>query len=297
MTPTTQLAPVVVLVLDVHEVGPVGEGPHERNWEPVARRLAQSSLVFHVMRQVGERVALCNAALVGDGFIPTGKGHRLEREEADLFGIIESELNDAPDLLVVNAVDDGDHRHDLDSGLVEVIDRLQLHVEQVAHLAVRVGGIADSVKLQIGITHAGVGCLLRELQALGEFNSIGRRLHAVVSDFAGIAHRVQEVGRKRGLTARELHRHLPPGLDGDGVVEHGLDVFPAQLVHEADLVSVHEAGIAHHVAAIGEVNGKHRTAAVLHGTGTVIVELLVVVRADVTAGENLFQVAREVRVN
>ena len=45
----------------------------------------------------------------------------------------------------------------------------------------------------------------------------------------------------------------------------GLDFFPGQFVDEADLVGVHEAGIAHHVAAVGEVDGQHRSAAVLHG--------------------------------
>ena len=70
-----------------------------------------------------------------------------------------------------------------------------------------------------------------------------------------------------------------------------------QFVDEADLVGVHEAGIAHHVAAVGEVDGQHRAASVLHGRRAVVMQLLVVVGADVAAGENVFQVLRELGVN
>ena len=56
---------------------------------------------------------------------------------------------------------------------------------------------------------------------------------------------------------RELHRHLTTRLDGDRVIEHGLDFFPRQFVDVAHLIRVHEAGIAHHVAAIGKVDGQY----------------------------------------
>jgi hypothetical protein len=64
-------------------------------------------------------------------------------------------------------------------------------------------------------------------------------------------------------------------------------------VDEADLVGVHEAGVAHHVAAVGEVDGEHRAAAVGDGGRPVVVQLLVVVGADVAAGEDLFEVLEE----
>ena len=68
-------------------------------------------------------------------------------------------------------------------------------------------------------------------------------------------------------------------------------------MHEAHLVGVHEARIAHHVAAVGQIDGQHRSAAVLDGAGAVVVQLFVVVRADVAAGENLFQVLEERRID
>ncbi len=66
---------------------------------------------------------------------------------------------------------------------------------------------------------------------------------------------------------------------------------------EADLVRVHEAGIAHHVATVGQIDGENRSAAVLHGRSTVVVQLLVSVGANVAARENVFQVLGECRID
>ena len=290
-----QLAELAIRSVD--DVGPVGEGGHERDREPVADRLADAGLVLHVVRQMRQRVALRFAALDGHLLVAAGERHRLERQEVDPLRVVERELDDAADLLVVDPVDDGDDRDDVDAGAVQVLDRPELDVEQVADAAMRVGGVADAVELQVGVAETGLGRRLGELGALGELDAVGRRLHAVVADLARVADRVQEVRRHRRLAAGELHRHLAPRLDRDGVVENLLDVFPAQLVDEADLVRVHEARVAHHVAAVGEVHRQHGAAAVEHRRRSVVVQLLVVVRADVAAGERLLEVAEERRVH
>ncbi len=67
-------------------------------------------------------------------------------------------------------------------------------------------------------------------------------------------------------------------------------------MHEPDLIGVHEARIAHHVAAVGQIDGQHRSAAVRDGAGAVVVQLFVVVGADVAARENVFQVLEERRI-
>jgi hypothetical protein len=162
---------------------------------------------------------------------------------------------------------------------------------------VGVSGVSDSIELQIGVAHTGFYCLLREFKALGEFDSVGGGLDGVVSDFAGVADGVEEIGAQGGLAAGELHAHLTTRLDGDGVVEHGLDFFPRQLVDKADLVRVHEAGIAHHVAAVGQIDGQNGAASILHGGRAVVVQLFVVVRGDVAAGENVFEVPGEFGVD
>ena len=139
----------------VHEIGPVREGGHEGNREPVARRLAHADLRLDVVRHVRKGVALGHAALVGDLFVAAGKADRLEREEADLLGIVERELDDAADLLVVDAVDDGGDGNDFNAGFVQIVDGLELDVEEVADFAVRVGGVADAVELEVDVTQAG----------------------------------------------------------------------------------------------------------------------------------------------
>ena len=83
----------------------------------------------------------------------------------------------------------------------------------------------------------------------------------------------------------------------DRVVEQRLDLFPAELVDEADLVRVHEARVAHHVAAVRQVDRQHRAAAVLDRRRAVVVQLLVVVRAHVGARERLLEVLEELRVH
>ena len=68
-------------------------------------------------------------------------------------------------------------------------------------------------------------------------------------------------------------------------------------MHETNLVGVHEAGIAHHVATVGEIDSEHGAAAVGDGAGAVVVELFVVMGTDVAARENIFQVFGKSRVD
>ena len=69
---------------------------------------------LQVPRQVRERVAPGVPVLVGDVLVPPGERHRLERHEADLVAVLQRELDDRPDLVVVDGVDDGDDEADVD---------------------------------------------------------------------------------------------------------------------------------------------------------------------------------------
>src|SRR6266850_909061 len=198
----------------------------------------------------------------------------LEREERNDLGIVERELDDVSNLFVVDAVHNRGNRHDIYACLVQVVDGAQLHVEQVSDLAMLVGGVTNSVELQIDVAQAGFSSLAAEFFTLGKLDAVGGCLDAVVANLARVAHCIQEVRRKRGLAAGELYRHLPARLDGNGVVEQSLDLFPTQLMDKTYLVGVHEAGIAHHVATVGEINGEDRAAAVLDGGGAMLVQLL-----------------------
>ena len=198
MAAAGQVAPFGLRTVD--QIGPVGEGGHEGDREPVADRLAEADLILHVVREMRQRVALRGAALGGDVFIAAREADRLEAEERNLLRIVERELNDVADLLVVDAVDDGDDRHDIDTRVVQVLDGAQLHVEQVSDQTVRVGFVADAVELQIGVAQSGFGGLAAELGALGELDAVGGGLHAVVADLAGVAARHR--GRRATASAR-----------------------------------------------------------------------------------------------
>src|SRR5579884_1387263 len=67
----------------VYVIGPVGEGAHEREREPVACRLAETRLILHVVSEMRQGVALCRTALVGDCFVAARERNRLERAERD----------------------------------------------------------------------------------------------------------------------------------------------------------------------------------------------------------------------
>ena len=119
----------------------------------------------------------------------------------------------------------------------------------------------------------------------------------VVSDLARVGDGIEEVRAHGRLAAGELHGHLAARLDLERVVENFLNFLPAQFVNVANLVGVHEAGIAHHVAAVGEVDGKNRAAAIANGRRAVLVQVFVVVRGNIAAGELLFNPVEELGVD
>jgi len=82
-------------------------------------------------------------------------------------------------------------------------------------------------------------------------------------------------------------------LIGDGVVEHGLDLVPRQFVDEADLLASMKQGSHIMLQAIGEVDRENRATSVGDGGTTVVVQLLVVVGADVASREDVFEVLHE----
>ena len=118
-----------------------------------------------------------------------------KREEVDLLRVVERELDDAANLLVVDAVDDAGHGNDVHAGLMQVVDGLQLYIERVADLAVRVSSVADAVELQVGVAETGFRSGLREFLRLGKLDAVGRGLHGGVTDLAGVGDGVEEVGR------------------------------------------------------------------------------------------------------
>src|SRR5215470_13469723 len=157
--------------------------------------------------------------------------------------------------------------------------------------------IAYAVELKVRIAEARLGGLLAELETFSKLDSVGSCLHAVVSHLARVPDGINKVWRERRLAPRKLHRQLAARLDRDCVVQQFLDFCPGKLVNEADLVCVHKAWIAHHVAAVSQIDRKNGTAPMLDRAAAVIVERLVVVCPDISARENLLKVFEEFRVD
>ena len=157
--------------------------------------------------------------------------------------------------------------------------------------------VADPVELQVRVAHPGIGGRLGELRVLGELDAVGRGLHRVVADLPAILHGLEEVRRHGRFAARELDRHLAPRLDLDRVVQNRLDLFPLELMDESDLVGIHEARVAHHVAAVRQVYRQHRAATPLDGRRSVVVQILVVVGANVATRELRLDVLEELGID
>ena len=150
-----------------------------------------------------------------------------------------------------------------------------LHVEQVRDVSVGVGLVGGPVELEVDHVQSRLLRLNRELGLESEAEAVGGGLDELVADLLRVRAGLEKVRRHGGLATGELHDHLPPGLEGDRVVEDLLDLLEGQLVHVPHLVGVHEAGVAHHVAAVGEVHGEDRAPAVADGGGPVAVHILV----------------------
>src|SRR5262249_37322268 len=152
----------------------------QRYREPVAVRVGDADLAVYVVRHVRERVALAQAAVVGDVFVAARERDGLERDEAYLFRIVEREADDRATLVIVDGVDERGDQDDFDAGLVQVVNRFEFYVEEIANLPVAVGGVADAVELQIDVSQTGLGGPAAELFRLGEFDAVGRSLDRVV---------------------------------------------------------------------------------------------------------------------
>src|SRR4029077_10404047 len=99
------------------------------------------------------------------------------------------------------------------------------------------------------------------------------------------------------LASGKLHRHLPSRLYGNCVVKQRLDFYPGKLVHKSNLVRIHKTRVAHHIAAVGEVDGEDRAPSMLDGAAAVVVQLFVVMGTDVATGKRLLEMAEELRIN
>ena len=137
------------------------------------------------------------------------------------------------------------------------------HVKQIADAAMLVLLFADAVKLQIDAVLSGSLRGLAKLNVFGEANSVGRRQDSIETDLLRVSDRFEIVRRKCRLAAGEENDDLAFRFERDGAIKNRFCVFERRLVNIADLIRIHEARIAHHVAAVGQIDSQHRAAAKL----------------------------------
>ena len=281
----------------MRQVGKGRKGTDQGDREPIPRRFYSSHLITYVLRQMRQRIALSQPAFRCDVFVAAGKGDRLKSHERNLLGILHRKLHYGPDLIVIHVVNDRNHQNDLDAGLVHVLDGAQLHVKQISHLAVAIRVIPNSIELKVGIAQARLERFPAKLLALGKFDPIGGRLHAVIAELSRVADSVDEIGVHGGLATRKLHRKLAARLDFYRVVQNFLYFVPSQLVNVADLVCVHKARIAHHVATIGQIDRQDCAPAISNRAGSMLVQALIVMCGNIAAGEILLDPSQESRID
>ena len=255
-----------------HQIDDVTERVHRAQRKPITEGVGGAQLALHVVGQVTQCVALRVAACGGDVFVASRETHGLERNHRDLVGVVDGELDDGPYLVVVDPVDDGHDQHHVDARGVQVVDGLKLHVEQVAHFAVRVGFVRYAIELQVTQSQACALGLLAELRILGEADAVAGALHAEVPDLTRIRDGSQEMWTQRGLPTGELHAELTLWFDRQTAVEDLLDLGPIEFVDEAHLIGIHETGIAHHVAAVRQIDGQDTATTVLDGRSAVVAQ-------------------------
>ena len=159
-----------------------------------------------------------------------------------------------------------------------------LHVEEVRDVAVGVRLVRGPVELEVDHVEPGLLRLEGELGLEGEAQAVGRGLDRACSRPSSRRRRPRgSAGESVGSPPEYCTTICRRGLNEIESSRIFLHLVERQLVDVADLVRVHEAGVAHHVAAVGEVHGQHRAAAVADGRGAVAVDERVPERAEVAS--------------
>src|SRR4029077_18962848 len=155
------------------------------------------------MSHAGERVTLLDPQLVRDIFVAAGEGNWLEGDGLDFVDILCRKINDRPDAVVIDRVDDGRNQRNLDSDAGEVFNRLLLNVKQIADAAVLVLLFADTVKLKIHtVLSCSLGCFTK-LNVLSEAYAVSGREYSVEANLLRVGDGLEIVGRKSWLATGE----------------------------------------------------------------------------------------------
>ncbi len=155
---------------------------------------------------------------------------------------------------------------------------------------------AHAVKLQIDTVLAGCFGGLAKLNVFGKANSVGCRKDSIEADLLRVSDGFEIVRRKRRLAAREENDDLPLWFERYGAIEDRFRVFVCRLVYITNLVCVHKARVAHHVAAVGEIDSQNRASAKLDVRRSVVVHVRIFGGAEVAAKKERFNTLEKGRI-
>jgi hypothetical protein len=99
-----------------------------------------------------------------------------------------------------------------------------------------------------------------KFEIFSEANAVRCGEYAIETDLLRVSDCVEIVRRERWLTTGEKNDDLSSRFKGDSAIENRFCVFKRRFVNVANLIRVHEARVAHHVATIRQVDSQNSAA-------------------------------------
>ena len=179
----------------------------------------------------------------------------------------------------------------------EILYRLELYVEEIADAAMLVVCFVRSVKLQVNAVLAGGFRGFAKFDVLGVSDAVGRGQNSVKTDLLRVCDSVQKIRRKRRLAAGEQNDDLTFRLERNCPVEDRFCVLKCRFMNVADLIRIHEARIAHHVAAVCQIDRQNRAAAEFDIARAVMMNVLVLGGLEIAAEKERLDPLQKLRVS
>src|SRR5438067_2268153 len=134
---------------------------------------------------------------------------------------------------------------------------------------------AHAVELQINTMLPGGLRRFAELNIFSKTNSVGCGQDAIETNLPGVSDGFQVVRRERGLATREQDNDLSFRFERNSAIKNRFCIFERRLVNVTNLVRIHEAWVAHHVAAVGKIDSEYCAAAKLNVRSSMLVHMRV----------------------
>src|SRR5215510_8104840 len=109
---------------------------------------------------------------------------------------------------------------------------------------------AYAVKLQVDAVLSRSLCGLAKLDVFSKTDSVRGGKDSVEAKLLCVFNCLEIVRRQSWLAAREQNDYLSSWFERDSAIKNRFRVFECRFVNVTNLIRIHEAGVAHHVAAV-----------------------------------------------